>query len=134
MKEPETPELKALKEAVASKKAATAKLQRNYTALRKEANNSMNLIPNIERKSFPKEFCDHLRNNVNEVLVEAEAAARLYAVEIIKPEPKDPLVIEEVLADTANIVTHSAALEASLLKARRGIFADIKKNSDVAAK
>lgn len=128
-KEPESLEARALREAVASKKASTVKLHRAFTSLRNDSNNALMMIPSIEKRGFPPEFCYHLQGQVEAAVKLAEDAARFYAAEIIKPEHKDPASVDNVTAEQQAIEEHILTVEQTLAKCKKGVFADIKRNS-----
>ena len=102
-----------------------AKLQRCATTLRNEAAVAIKLVDGVVRRGFPEDFRDFLKAKADECLVTAEQAAQFYAAEIIKAHA----TLEEIRESTAHIDTRLGTVEQELAKARKGVFADIKRNS-----
>ena len=88
----------------------------------------MSLLPGVASRGFPDAFCDHLKNKVHEIEHVASQAATMYAEEMIKQEPTDYEDKDCVVVDIEKVEAMAKQLDETLLSARKGVFADIKKN------
>ena len=77
----------------------------------------------MARKGYPSEFTAHLRTKLNDVKDAADAAASIYAGQIIKGEES----LADVSDATAALMTAQDALAKTHTAAKSGIFTDIKR-------
>ena len=124
VKKEATEEEKKIKEMKTSRKAATTLLQKKFTLLRKECIDVLAMIPAVEVR-FPREFCAFLEKGVEAVKSKADAAAEVYAREVIKPDADN---VEELDKERHELTELANQIDQATKEARQGIFADIKKN------
>ena len=95
-----------------------------YERVRKETGEVGNLIHNIAEKGYPAEFCEHLRNKVNDVQSMAENAASFYASLVIQTEVTTAIDAKSL---TNEIKTKHKALEDAYGDARQKVFSAVRK-------
>lgn len=128
-KEADPPELVQLRQEISNRKAILGKLQKTFNAFRNEVSVASNLIPSIQSRGFPAEFCKFLKKQLDDAMKNADGAAQLYAQEVVKPEQKDPANLATVQASNTELEEKVRVLDGQLTAARRGVLTDVKRNS-----
>ncbi len=92
--------------------------------VRKEVEQSVALLPKVRAKGFPSAFVDYLTTELDGVKDLATAATKLLAEDLMQNHE----TVDDVKKVTATMETKVKEVEVALAAARRGIFADVKKN------
>ena len=104
----ESPEAKALKDALADRTNGLKKLKNSYERFRREAEEARASVPSIEKKGYPATFCDRLSDAIAKYEGDVKMAAEAYALEVIKKVS----AIDECQADTDHINAKLSQVEA----------------------
>ena len=102
---------------------ALQKLKSLYERVRKECAEVAALLPKVELKGYPSEFCVHLSEQVKTVSGYSDTAATVYAGEIIKQLDN----VDAIQTSEKDVIASYDILEGHLSNARKKAFSDIRK-------